>query len=170
MSPVARTDRHAGKALLVAGAGVGFALGMAFLFAVLANRGDVKVRLGDDLFDAGRVESISGPISDEGPLLFSDAASGGRHIFVQHLGDDLQSGWLAFSAFDPNDKSCLVDWKGGQELFVNRCDPEVTYPADGKGLRQYGTTITNGRLQVDLNSVERQKAEQDAETNKEEGG
>ena len=75
MSPVARTDRHAGKALLVAGVGVGFARAMAFLFAVLANRGDVDVRLGDDLFDAGQVDSISGPIAETGiPLIFPDAA------------------------------------------------------------------------------------------------
>ncbi|HUW02489.1 MAG TPA: hypothetical protein VMW08_09085 [Acidimicrobiales bacterium] len=164
MSPVARNDRHAGKALLVAGVGVGFAIGVAFLFSVLANRGDVEVRLGDDLFDAGQVESISGPIDETGiPLIFPDAAFGGRPIHVQHLGDDPQTGWLAFSAFDPNDAECIVEWVPAQALFVNQCDPSLTYPPDGTGLRQYPTTVTDGRLLIDLNSVERRAAEQDAE-------
>ncbi len=39
----------------------------------------------------------------------------------------------------------------------------VTYPPDGTGLRQYPTTVTDGRLLIDLNSVERRAAEQDAE-------
>ncbi len=137
---------------------------MAFLFAVLANRGSVDVRLGDDLFDAGQVNSIAGPIDETGiPLIFPDAAFAGRPIFVQHLGNDPETGWLAFSAFDPNDNECIVEWSPGLDLFVNQCDPEVTYPPDGTGLRQYPTTVVDGRLLIDLNSVERQAAELEAE-------
>lgn len=160
MSPVERSNRHAGKALAVAGVGVGAALGLAFLFAVLANRGDVDVRLGDDRFDAGQVENIAGPIAEDGPLIFPDPAFRGRPIFVQHLGDDPQTGWLAFSAFDPNDASCIVVWDPDQQLFVNECDGS-TYPPDGTGLRQFPTEVVDGRLLVDLNAVERQAAELD---------
>lgn len=164
VSPVARTDRHAGKAVLVAAVGVLFALGLALLFAVLANRGDVEVRLGDDLFDAGQVESLAGPIDETGiPVFFPDVAQRDRPIYVQHLADDPQEGWLAFGAFDPNDASCLVEWDESRELFVNQCDAERTYPADGTGLRQYPTTVQDGRLLIDLNAIERQAEELEAD-------
>jgi hypothetical protein len=98
--PVAQSRGHAGKALLVAGVGVVVALGLAFLVAQAASRGDVNINLGDDRYNAGQVESIAEAIDDEGglPLLFQDLVGGGRNLYVQHLDANPRKGWVAFGS------------------------------------------------------------------------
>ena len=153
--PVAPSRGHAGKALLVAGIGVIVALGLALAVAVLANRGDVDIRLGDDRFDAGQVENIARAVADgdDLPLLYQDLAGRDRHIYVQHLDDDPDEGWVAFGAFDPDDPRCRVDIDREAKVLVNSCDAEQTYPLDGRGLRYYPTSVEDGRLYVDINEL-----------------
>lgn len=150
--PVQQTRGHAGKALLVAGVGVVVALIVAFLVAQAATRGDVEVRLGDDEYDAGRVAALAETIAEgEGlPLLYQDLVGGDRHIFVQHLSDDTDEGWVAFSAFDPDRPECLVEIDRHARQLVNECTGE-TYPRDGSGLRFYETRVDDGDLFVLLN-------------------
>jgi hypothetical protein len=153
--PVARSRGHAGKALLVAGAGVVVALGLAFLVAQAASRGDVEIRLGDERFDAGQVESITEAIADEDglPLLYQDLVGGGRNLYVQHLEDHPRKGWVAFGAFDPDDPSCAVEIDRDAMRLVNACDESTTYPLDGTGLRYYPTEVEGNRLYVDINEL-----------------
>lgn len=153
--PVAQTRGHAGKALLIAAVGVLVALGLAFGVAVLANRGDVEIRLGDDRFDAGQVENIAERIAKDGglPLLYQDLAGGNRNVFVGHLDDDPQIGWVAFGAVDPDDPDCAINLDREAEVLVNACDEATTYPLDGTGLRYYPTSVEDGRLFVDLNEL-----------------
>ena len=153
--PVAQSRGHAGKALLVAGVGVVAALGIAWLVAQAASRGDVEIRLGDDRFDAGQVESIADAIDDEEglPVLVPDLVGGQRNLYVQHLADDADEGWVAFGAFDPDDPSCAVQIDRDAKVLVNACDPDVTYPLDGTGLRYYPTSVEDGRLFVDINEL-----------------
>lgn len=153
--PVAQSRGHAGKALLVAGVGVVVALGLAFLVAQAASRGDVDINLGDDRYNAGQVESIAESI-EEGdglPLLFQDLVGGDRNLFVQHLEEDPEEGWVAFGAFDPDDPSCAVQIDRAAKALVNACDDAVTYPLDGRGLRYYPTRVEGGRLYVDINEL-----------------
>lgn len=153
--PVAQSRGHAGKALLVAGVGVVVALGLAFLVAQAASRGDVEINLGDDRFNAGQVESIAESIADDDglPLLFADLVGKGRHLYVQHLDDSPRKGWVAFGAFDPDDPSCAVQPDRAAKVLVNTCDESVTYPLDGTGLRYYPTTVEGNRLYVDINEL-----------------
>lgn len=152
--PVARSQGHAGKALVVAGLGVVVALGLALLIAQAASRGDVKLNLGDDRFNAGQIESISAAIDKDGlPLLFQDLVGGGRNIYVQHLEKGVRRGWVAFGAFDPDDPSCTVSVDRTAKILVNDCDSSVTYPLDGAGLRYYPTSIEGNRLWVDINEL-----------------
>jgi hypothetical protein len=153
--PVAQSQGHAGKALAIAAAGVVVALLVAFLVAQAANRGDVEIRLGDDRFDAGQPESIAARIDkDDGlPALYPDLVSRDRNIFVQHLGDDPEEGWVAFGAFDPDDPSCVVEIDREAMILVNACDRSTTYPLSGEGLRFYPTTVESGRIIVDLNEL-----------------
>jgi hypothetical protein len=153
--PVAPGRGHAGRALTVAGVGVAVALGLAFLVAQAASRGDVKINLGDDRFKAGQVENITRAIAKEDglPLLFPDLVSRGRNMYVQHLDDDPDEGWVAFGAFDPDDPSCAVEIDRDAKVLVNACDPSVTYPLDGRGLRYYPTTVEDGDLFVDINEL-----------------
>jgi hypothetical protein len=153
--PVAQSRGHAGKALLVAGVGVVVALGLAFLVAQAASRGDVDINLGDERYNAGQVASIAESI-DEGdglPLLFPDLVGRDRNLFVQHLAEDADEGWVAFGAFDPEDPSCPVEIDRDAKILVNGCDAEITYPLDGTGLRYYPTQVEGGRLFVDINEL-----------------
>ena len=153
--PVAQSRGHAGKALLIAGVSVVLILVLAFLVAQAASRGDVKIHLGDDRFDAGQVESIANAI-DKGdglPFLFQDLVGGSRNVYVQHLDDDPQKGWVAFGAFDPDDPSCAVQIDRSAKVLVNVCDKSVTYPLDGTGLRYYPTRVERSRLYVDINEL-----------------
>lgn len=151
--PVAQSRGHAGKALAVAGVGVAVALGLAFLVAQAASRGDIDVKLGEDRFDAGQVENVAEAIEEEGglPLLYQDLAGGDRNLFVQHTAESPRRGWVAFGAFDPDDPSCAVTIDRAAEVLVNACDEGTTYPLDGRGLRYYPVEIDGNRLLVDIN-------------------
>ena len=155
--PVAQSQGHAGKALAIAAVGVVVALGLAFVVAQAASRGDVEIRLGDDRFDAGSTDRLAKEIDDGGglPFLYPDLVSRGRNIFVNHLGDDPDTGWVAFGAFDPDEPSCAVEIDRDAKVLVNACDRTVTYPLGGKGLRAYPTTVEDGRIYVDLNAEAR---------------
>jgi hypothetical protein len=153
--PVQQTRGHAGKALLIAGVSVVLLLGLAFVVARLASRGDVEVHLGDPIFDAGKVSNIAERIDDDGglPILYPDLTNRDRDIYVQHTGDRKRQGWSAFSAFDPADPSCKVTLDRAAKQLVNECT-RATYPLDGTGLRFYPVSVDDdGRLQVDLNGL-----------------
>jgi hypothetical protein len=152
--PVAQSRGHAGKALLVAGVGVAVALGLAFAVALLASKGEVDIKLGDELFDAGQVENIAQRIEREDglPVLYPDLVGRGRNLYVQHLDDDPKQGWAAFGAFDPDDPTCAVTLDREAKMLVNECD-DTTYPLDGTGLRYYPTSIDGNRLLVDINEL-----------------
>lgn len=151
MSPVARSQRHAGKALLVAGVGVVVAMGLAFAMSVLSNRGTVEVRLGDDVFEAGDAQSVADQIAEGGPVIYSDVAGGSKDIVVQHIGDQVKVGWYAFAA-RPADapRDCFVEWQPATQVFDLPCADDE-FPATGEGLPQYTVTVTeDGDLRIDL--------------------
>jgi hypothetical protein len=154
LMPVDRRTGHAGRALAVAGFGVALALGLAFLIAQLASEGRVELRPGEDRFTVGSASRLAAAIEDDGyPLLFQDLVNRGRHLYVHHVGDDPRTGWVAFGAFDPADPDCIVELDREARVLVNACDPEVTYPFDGEGLRAYPTVVEDGRLRVDINEL-----------------
>jgi hypothetical protein len=165
VSPVAQSRGHAGKALIVAGAGVVVALAIAFGVAQLASRGSVDVRLGSDTFADQDAESAAEKIAEDGPILYADTAGGDRDIFLQHLGDDPDAGWVAIAARPPGvSRACTLRWIADDEVFrLLDGDGEVTdecdgreFPPDGTGLPTYPVTVdVDGNLDVDLNAAER---------------
>jgi hypothetical protein len=165
VSPVARSQGHTGRALLVAGAGVVVAIGVAATLAVLANRGTVDVRLGSDTFAEQDAEEAAEVVAEDGPILYADAAGGDRDIVLQHLGDDPEEGWLAFAARPPGvSRECTIQWDAEHEVFrlldpsedvTEECDGRE-FPADGEGLPTYPVTVdSDGNLDVDLNAADR---------------
>lgn len=131
-------------------AGVAFGVALLWGLAYLTSRGDVDPQLGDDLFEAGRTDSLADAIERNGPIPFSDVAGGNRDIFVQHLGPTDDDGWLAFSAQPPGaGRECSLSFLMVDEEFDDPCSGR-RYPSDGEGLTQYPTTVTDARLQVDL--------------------
>jgi hypothetical protein len=165
VSPVEQSRRHAGRALAVAGAGVVLALLIAFAVARLASQGRVEVRLGSDTFAEQRAEDAAEEIAARGPILYPDAAGGDRDIYLQHLGDDPEEGWVVIGARPPGvPRSCSVRWDPEDEVFVlldehgevaGDCDGRE-FPADGTGLPTYPVRVDeDGMLDVDLNAAER---------------
>jgi hypothetical protein len=153
--PVAQSQGHAGKALLIAAVAIVLIAVVTIFVALAASRGDVEINLGDERFNAGNTESIASRIAEDGglPALYADLVSGDRPIFVQHTGDDPDEGWVAFGAFDPDDPSCIVEIDREASILVNACDRDVTYPLDGEGLRFYPTTVEDGDVIVDINEI-----------------
>ena len=153
--PVAQSRGHAGKALAIAGVAIALIAVVTIFVALAASRGDVEIKLGDERFNAGDTNSISERIAEDGglPALYPDLVNGDRPIFVQHTGDEPDEGWVAFGAFDPDQPTCLVEIDRAEMVLVNACDPDVTYPLDGEGLRFYPTTVEGGRVIVDINEV-----------------
>ena len=165
MSPVEQSRGHAGKALLVAGAGVVLALGIAFLVARMASQGRVDVRLGSDTFADQSAEEAAEKVAEDGPILYQDLASGDRDIVLQHVGDDPDTGWIALAARPPGvPRECSIQWQPDDEVFLlldergeasGECDGRE-FPADGEGLPSYPVTVdANGKLDVDLNAEDR---------------
>ena len=106
------------RALAFAVIAVAVGLGAGFLMLRLADSGGVDVRLGDAEFRAGSAESRSGDIAEGGPLLFPDPNSD-RDIFVQHLGEDPNRGWLVFETRWPGSPSaCSLTWEAASRQFV----------------------------------------------------
>ena len=152
--PVAQSRGHAGKAILIASVAIVLLLGVGWFMASLASRGDVEIRLGDDRFEAGDADAMAEAIDDgDGlPLLFQ-ALTGDRHLFVQHTDPRPTRGWVAFGAFDPDRPECLVEIDRERQVLVNECDPSVTYPLEGDGLRYYPVQVEDGKVFVDINEM-----------------
>ena len=153
--PVAQSQGHAGKALAVAAVAIVLIAVVTVFVALAASRGDVEVNLGDAQFNAGQTDRLSKAIDEGGglPFLYQDLVGNDRHLFVQHLGDEQDEGWVAFGAFDPDDPTCAVLIDREAKVLVNECDESVTYPLSGEGLRQYPTTVENGRIIIDVNEL-----------------
>ena len=153
--PVAQSQGHAGKALAVAAVAIVLIGVVAAFVAVAASRGDVEVNLGDQRFNAGHTERLAKEIDDGGglPFLYPDLVGNDRHLFVQHIGDDPDEGWVAFGAFDPDDPSCLILLEREDKILVNECDESETYPLTGEGLKQYPVAIEDGEIFVDVNEL-----------------
>lgn len=153
--PVAQSQGHAGKALAIAAVALVLIALVTVLVALAASRGDVEINLGDERFNAGDTGRIAERIAEDGglPALYADLVNGDRPVFVQHTGDDPDEGWVAFGAFDPDRPTCLVEIDQDAMLLVNACDPDLTYPLDGEGLRSYPITVEDGDVIVDINEI-----------------
>lgn len=126
--------------------------------AELAGSGDVQLNIGDQVFAPGNVERLADDIeAQDTPLLFSDPVGGDRDIFLQHVGDDSDTGWFAF-AVRPTDapRDCFIQWEPTAQQFSYNCDDRI-FPADGDGLFQYPVIVSaNGELTIDLNAADRE--------------
>ena len=165
MSPVARSQAHAGRALAVAAVGVGLAVAVAFGVAMLANRGKVDVKLGDETFQGQDAAKAADQIDDGGPILYADAAGGDRDIILQHMGDSPQTGWLAFAARPAGvSRACSIQWDAGPSgdpsdgVFrlldgngdeTRDCDG-TEFPPDGEGPAGVGLATGDGAHRGDL--------------------
>lgn len=158
--PVARGPQiNARSAVVVGLTGVVIAVLLGAMVLWATRSGDsVEIRIGDTVFDAGFADRQSEAIAADGPILYADAGSSGqRDLYLQHIGDDPEVGWLAFSARrvgDPRD--CTIAWDPEQRWFELRstsdvvCDP-VTFNELGCGLVRYPIEVIDNKVTVFLN-------------------
>jgi hypothetical protein len=165
VSPVARNQGHAGRALLIAVGGLVLTLGVAYLLSVLENRGSVEVKLGDDTFSGLSASNMADVIAEEGPFIIADASAGGRRdIVLQHLGQSQDQGWYAIAARPPGKpRNCTIQWNADREVFrlldqhhrvAGPCDGR-TFLADGHGLETFPVKVRDGKLDIDINAADR---------------
>ena len=157
--PVARgSQSSARQAAILAAAAVLAVVTFVFLVTRLGSLGDggseVPIQLGEPVFRAGNAVDLAETIASGEPILLPDASGGDRDIVVNHVGDDPNEGWAAFAARPlTSPRDCFVQWQPDDQNFVDGCDG-TTYPADGSGLAQYGTSVDdNGNLVINLNVV-----------------
>jgi hypothetical protein len=96
-SPVAR----ALVPVLAGAAFIGLMFGVLWLAAVFLSRNadDLDVRVGDDVFEVGRVDRLADEVADNGPLLFPGLVgpAGDRPVGLAHDGGNDFQGWRVFS-------------------------------------------------------------------------
>ena len=114
---------------------------VGFVVRFASQRPD-DVNLGDKRFVVGRADRFAERIDEQGaPILFKDPLTSkpGRELYVQHLGDDEEKGWIAVEAYAPGQRKlaiCLITWDPKTDEFVDPCS-KSRYPADGTGLTVY---------------------------------
>lgn len=154
-----RRPRSTLKTAVVASALLALTAALLVAFVLrLSSSPDAKVHLGDTTFEVGQVRRLAPLIDRDGPLLFADALKRhGRNLFVQHVGDDATTGWLAFEAQSPGaDPTCHVIWHQDRGVFEDECS-HAMYGPEGPGLTHYPTEIKRQKkaglvLFVDLRS------------------
>jgi len=152
--PVEQRDpRQTVKAITLGLAAVGAAVGFLLLVLWFTNRGAVEITLGDDTFEAGRVDIIADAIREDGPIRYADLIGGRQNIILQHLGDDDETGWYAFDLIRPGQPNeCQLDWNQAAQAFVDSCDG-TSVPATGFGQPSYPIEIEDGRISIDFRAA-----------------
>ncbi len=156
--PVAQGGRPPARQAIMIGLGALCGLfAVVFLVSQLDRLGgsqQAEIDLGDPLFTVGQADEIAVPIAEQGPLFLPDAARGNRDVYVQHIGDDPNTGWSAFAVRPPDaPRDCFVEWNSEDRTFIDNCDGTV-YPESGEGLTQYAVSVSpEGALTINLNPL-----------------
>lgn len=136
----------------VLGAIFAVVLGICIIGAALAiatgDDPDVDVNLGDDEFRIEDIDAAAARIAEDGPDIYPDLVGGNRPILVNHVGGQVDEGWVAVIAVAPGSEACLVDWDADAGAFRD-CEGE-TYPADGTGLDEVSARVEGDTLVIDL--------------------
>lgn len=140
------------SAAIVGGIAVVAAIAIGVIAVELGTRSNTLV-LGDTNFGSINADNMADEIAENGPILWPDIASGNRDIWLQHLGEDAGTGWVAFDARPPGTpRDCAVQWSVSERTFTDPCDGAV-YPADGEGLPPIPVFIDGRTLVIDINGV-----------------
>lgn len=126
-----------------------FAGALLFLVVQYASENPDAANLGSDVVKLD-AERAAERIAETGPYALQDP-NGDRDVYLQHVGDDPETGWVLVLAYPPGepDKRCAVVWDVKRDLFEAPCSKR-TYPADGSGLTTYPAPVEKGRVVIDL--------------------
>ena len=129
------------------------ASGLIFVLVIkLSSSPDAKNNLGDPTFQLGEATDMATEVSQRGPLLFQAPQGGGtRDIYVNHLGSDPKTGWVAFQAYAKERRCSLLPRGRG---FVDPCTKHAYGPDPGADFTHFKVTVeSNGRLEVDFRAT-----------------
>jgi hypothetical protein len=152
-----RVDNPRRTRAIVAGAVLAVVVtGIAVLLVVrFASQRPDEVNLGTKEFEVGSAKVFARAIRRDGPILFKDPLTKrpGREIYVQHLGTDVDEGWLALDAYAPGAprrERCILRWDAEARAFTDPCgDAQVS--EDGAEVRTYpGDVDDRGIVVIDL--------------------
>ncbi len=139
--------------LIVAGSLVALALVGVLVWVVVrfASENPDQVNLGSSVFRFS-ADRLAGEVEERGPFLLKDPLNRGREVYVQHVGGDPGTGWLAVRAYASRQSlDCLLRWEGRARQFVDPCSGR-RYPAGGEGLTTYPARVEDETVVVDLRS------------------
>lgn len=150
--PVEQRDpRQLVKAVALGLGAVAAAVGFLLLVLWFTDRGTIQIALGDDVFEAGRIDILAPEIERNGPVQYGDLLGGARNIIVQHLGVDESTGWYAFDLIRPGQpEDCPLVWQADEFLFRDACDPSAEVRPDGAGQPSYPVEVIEGQVVVDF--------------------
>lgn len=150
--PVEQRDTQQTFRALALGLGaVAASVGFFALVLWATDRGSVEVSLGTSVLEAGDAINLAKQIDEEGPIIYGDLLGGEHNIFLQHLGDDPESGWYAFEATRTTSaRRCSLRWDKHSRLFRDSCDETIEIEATGEGQRRYLLRIEEGTVIIDF--------------------
>lgn len=160
--PVEQRDpRQTVKAVILGVAAVGAAVGFLLLVLWFTDRGAVEIALGDETFEAGRIDIIAEEIRENGPIRYADLIGGRQNIILQHVGADDEEGWFAFDLIRPGQPDeCQLEWDELRRAFFDSCD-NTEIPPTGFGQPSYPVEITDeGRISIDFRAGAGEEEEQ----------
>lgn len=133
------------------------ASGIVFAFVVwLSSSPEGKKNLGSQTFLLNKAVDLAPEIDERGPPVFQAPQGGGvRDIYVQHIGDDPTTGWVAFNAYrDGAPRECQLRWNLKAKRFTDPCTKQTYGPDPGEGFTHYRVEVLpNGRVEVDFRAT-----------------
>jgi hypothetical protein len=113
---------------------------LVFLVVVQLSTGpEAKNNLGDPVFELGKASNFVTRV----PLLFQALqGAGDRDIYVNHLGPEVDEGWIAFDARAAGQpRTCFLRWSPSAKRFTDPCTKRTFAPDPGAGFTHYKTTV-----------------------------
>ena len=127
-------------------------VGLFFLVVQLTSSPDAKDNLGDPVFELGQATHFVKRV----PLLFQALqGAGDRDIYVNHVGSDPKTGWIAFDArAEGQARTCFLRWSPTAKRFTDPCTKRTYGPDPGAAFTHYKTSVNaNGVVVVDFRAT-----------------
>ncbi|MEY2566391.1 MAG: hypothetical protein QOE35_920 [Actinomycetota bacterium] len=131
------------------------ASGLVFVLVIkLSSSPDAKNNLGDPTFLLNKATDLAREIDERGPPVFQAPQGGGaRDIYVNHLGSDPKTGWIAFDAYRGR-RTCQLRWNQRTTQFTDPCTKRSYGPDPGPEFTHYkAMVLADGRLEVDFRAT-----------------
>jgi hypothetical protein len=133
-----------------------FFVGLWGVALVINHRADPNSKIGNKVFEVGKVAAMAKAITRDGPLLFPDLKSpdGVRSVVLDHSGSDPAVGWQVYYGYPADrDSKCLVTHVEGTRTFTD-CEKRTLQITDLKAPTEVRPIVENKKtLYIDLRGL-----------------